>query len=99
MADDRVTKMLDIARWRFAWLSVHTTKTAKIVSLAGVDTFFRTLPTKEALLHATFKHASQQLTVPLQVGQGAAQYYQNLPQLLARWWQLTTRAALATPSV
>ena len=99
MADDRSTKILDTALWRFALQGVHATKTAEIASLAGVGvgTLFRTFPSKEALLQATFEHAIQQLTAPLQAGVGEAQRNEYLHQLLERWWQLTAQAALAYP--
>ena len=78
---------------------VHATKTAEIASLAGVGvgTLFRTFPTKEALLQATYEHALAQLTAPLQAGAGEAQRNEYLHQLLERWWQLTAHAALAYP--
>lgn len=53
---------------------MHATKTAEITSLTGVGvgTLFRTFPTKEALLQATYEHALAQLTAPLQAGAGEA---------------------------
>jgi AcrR family transcriptional regulator len=36
MADERTTKILDTALWRFALQGVNATKTADIASLAGV---------------------------------------------------------------
>lgn len=99
MADDRTTKILDTALWRFALQGVHATKTAEIASLAGVGvgTLFRTFPSKETLLQACYEHAIQQLTAPLQAGEGEAQRGEYLHQLLERWWQLTAQAALAYP--
>lgn len=99
MPDERTTKILDTALWRFALQGVHATKTAEIASLAGVGvgTLFRTFPSKEALLQATYEHAIQQLTAPLQAGEGEAQRGEYLQQLLERWWQLTAQAALAYP--
>jgi AcrR family transcriptional regulator len=97
MADERTTKILDTALWRFALQGAHVTKTAEIARLAGVGvgTLFRTFPTKEALLQATYEHAIQQLTAPLQAGEGEAQRNEYLHQQLERWWQLTAQAALA----
>lgn len=99
MANERTTKILDTALWRFALQGVHATKTAEIARLAGVGvgTLFRTFPSKEALLQATYEHAIQQLTAPLQAGVGEAQRGEYLHQLLERWWQLTAQAALAYP--
>ncbi|GAB3639149.1 hypothetical protein GCM10027422_47400 [Hymenobacter arcticus] len=99
MADDRSKKILDTALWRFALQGVHATKTAEIASLAGVGvgTLFRTFPNKEALLQATYEHAIQRLTTPLQTGAGEAQRNEYLHQQLERWWQLTAQAALAYP--
>jgi AcrR family transcriptional regulator len=99
MADDRTTKILDTALWRFALQGVHATKTAEIASLAGVGvgTLFRAFPSKEALLQASYEHAILQLTAPLQAGEGEARRGEYLHQLLERWWQLTAQAALAYP--
>jgi len=99
MADTRTTKILDTALWRFALQGVHATKTAEIANLAGVGvgTLFRTFPSKEALLQATYEHAIQQLVAPLQGGVGEAQRNEYLHQLLERWWQLSAQAALAYP--
>jgi AcrR family transcriptional regulator len=97
MADERTTKILDTALWRFALQGVTATKTAEIATLAGVGvgTLFRTFPTKEALLQATYEHAVQQLSAPLQAGVGEAQRGEYLHQQLERWWRLTAQAALA----
>lgn len=56
MSDARTTKILETALWRFALQGVNATKTAEIAALAGVGvgTLFRTFPTKEALLQATY---------------------------------------------
>jgi AcrR family transcriptional regulator len=99
MADDRTTKILDTALWRFALQGVHATKTAEIALLAGVGvgTLFRTFPSKEALLQATYEHAIARLVAPLQAGLGEAQRHEYLHQQLERWWQLTAQAALAYP--
>lgn len=99
MADDRSTKILDTALWRFALQGVHDTKTAEIAALAGVGvgTLFRTFASKEVLLQATYEHAIQQLTAPLQAGAGEAHRHEYLHQQLERWWQLTAQAALAYP--
>ncbi|MDO7888230.1 TetR/AcrR family transcriptional regulator [Hymenobacter cheonanensis] len=99
MADDRTTKILDTALWRFALQGVHATKTAEIARLAGVGvgTLFRTFPSKEALLQASYEHALQQLTAPLQADEGEARRGEYLHQLLERWWQRTAQAALAYP--
>jgi AcrR family transcriptional regulator len=96
MADARTTKILDTALWRFALQGVHATKTVEIATLAGVGvgTLFRTFPSKEALLQATYEHALQQLVAPMQNGVGEAQRNEYLHQLLERWWQLTAQAAL-----
>jgi AcrR family transcriptional regulator len=99
MADDRTTKILDTALWRFALQGVPATKTAEIARLAGVGvgTLFRTFPTKMALLQATYEHAIVQLTAPLQTGEGEAKRQEYLHQYLERWWHLTAQAALAYP--
>jgi len=99
MTDARTSKILDTALWRFAQQGVQATKTAEIARLAGVGvgTLFRTFPSKEALLQASYAHAIQQLTAPLQAGEGEAQRGEYLHQLLERWWQLTAQAALAYP--
>jgi AcrR family transcriptional regulator len=99
MADARTTKIMDTALWRFALQGVHATKTAEIARLAGVGvgTLFRTFPSKEALLQASYEYAVAQLTAPLQAGEGEAQRGEYLHQLLERWWQLTAQAALAYP--
>jgi AcrR family transcriptional regulator len=97
MADERTTKILDTALWRFALQGVTATKTAEIATLAGVGvgTLFRTFPTKVALLQASYEHAVQQLAAPMQGGVGEAQRGEHLHQQLERWWRLTAQAALA----
>lgn len=99
MADERTTKILDTALWRFAHQGVHATKTAEIAALAGVGvgTLFRTFPTKAALLQATYEHAIAHLIAPLQAGEGEARRQEYVHQVLERWWQLTAQAALAYP--
>lgn len=99
LVDDRTTKILDTALWRFALQGVQATKTAEIATLAGVGvgTLFRTFPTKEALLQAAYEHAIQYLIAPLQDGVGEARRGEYLHQQLDRWWQLTAQAARAYP--
>ncbi|MGI4872110.1 MAG: TetR/AcrR family transcriptional regulator [Janthinobacterium lividum] len=98
MSADRSTHILETALQRFTLHGLQT-PTADIAFYAqvGVGTLFRTFPSKEVLLEATYDFAVAQLAAPLQGGVGEAQRAESLQQQLRRWWTLTAHAALANP--
>lgn len=96
MIANKNTLLLEAALTCFVERGFHATTTADVATRANVGnaTLFRAFASKEALMEATHTYAVTQLASLLTDKERAARPNERLYDLLSRWWQHTTEAAL-----